>query len=78
MLKEQKMDKVVAKQQLVDALVADKEGEFSDWDEVQELLLDGFQGFKNMTAVELIQCAVDADLVRRNPTVAELVSILQA
>ncbi len=70
------MEQVVAKQQLIDALVSDKMGQLSSPEEVKDVLKNGFQGFCNMTSMELVQCANDADLVDRDPHVAALVAVL--
>lgn len=72
------MRKIAAKQQLIDTLIADKQGQFSLPDELEQVLRDGFQGFRNMTVAELIQAAEDANLIARDDVVAGLVAVLEA
>ncbi len=71
------MQKCAAKQQLIDALVSDKLGQFSRPEEIKEVLKNGFQGFCNMTSNEFIQAANDAGLIDREPDVATLVAAVE-
>lgn len=67
-----------AKQQLIDLLVSDKQGQFARPEEIEDVLRNGFQGFGNMTAAELSQAAADAGLLGRNAEAAKLVAALSA
>ena len=63
---------------LCEALVEDKLSQVqSDPDLLRELVSDGFEGFTKMSARELVQCAKDAGLEFRSPTVAEHIHTLE-
>ena len=50
---------------LIEVLLDDKQSQLAwDNDLKTSILMEGFQGFDNMSEAELIQCAVDAGLTK--------------
>jgi len=63
-----------ARSQLIDGLSRDQS---DDTSLLRRILREGFEGFQNMSNADLVQCAHDADLPKRDSHVAHHVAVLE-